>query len=73
MNLFCKIFHVTQIFTSPWKYNQNQAAEVTGATINKSLRILCAGHKEWDKALPMIAIWYRSTPTAGKNLSPFQI
>jgi hypothetical protein len=73
VNLFCKIFHVTQVLTSPYKHNQNQPAEVIGATINKSLQILCTDHKEWDKALPMIALSYRSTPTAGINLSPFQI
>jgi O-acetyl-ADP-ribose deacetylase (regulator of RNase III) len=73
MATFSKVFHITQIFSAPYKHNQNQPAEIIDATINKSLRILCADNKEWDKVLPMVALSYRSTPTAGKNLSPSQI
>jgi hypothetical protein len=59
--------------TAPYKHNQNQPAEIIGTTINRSLRILCAEHQEWDKILPIVAMSYRRTPTAGRNLSPFQI
>jgi hypothetical protein len=73
MQIVARTFHVTQILTAPYKHNQNQPAEIIGTTINRSLRILCAEHQEWDKILPIVAMSYRSTPTAGKNLSPFQI
>jgi hypothetical protein len=62
-----------QKLTAPYKHSQNSPAEVIGATINKSLRILCADHSQWHKALCMVALAYRSTPTAGRNLSPFEI
>jgi O-acetyl-ADP-ribose deacetylase (regulator of RNase III)/transposase InsO family protein len=71
--LISKTFNVTQKFTAPYKHSQNSPAEVIGATINKSLRILCADHSQWHKALSMVALAYRSTPTAGRNLSPFEI
>jgi hypothetical protein len=71
--LISKTFNVAQKFTAPYKHSQNSLAEVIGATINKSPRILCADHSQWHKALCMVALAYRSMPTAGRNLSPFAI
>jgi hypothetical protein len=71
--LISKTFNVTQKFTAPYKHSQNSPAEVIGATINKSLRILCADYLQCHKALCTVALAYRSTPTAGRNLSPFEI
>jgi hypothetical protein len=48
--LISKIFNVTQKFTAPYKHFQNSPAKVIGATINRSLRILCEDHSQWHKA-----------------------
>jgi hypothetical protein len=48
--LTSKTFNLTQKFTVPHNHSQNSPAEVIGATINKSLCILCADHSQWRKA-----------------------
>jgi hypothetical protein len=73
MQMFSKTYRVTQTSTARYKHDQNQPAKSIGTTINRSLRILCAEHQEYYKILPFVAMSYRSTPTAGRNLGPFQI
>ncbi|VDI02507.1 Hypothetical predicted protein [Mytilus galloprovincialis] len=78
VNLLCKMFNVTQHFTSSYHPQSNVACERTNSTLAQSLRAYCSEQQtNWPQVLPSIMMAFRMSPctqsTAKTNLEDAQL
>ena len=73
VNILCKMFNVTQHFTSSYHPQSNVACERTNATLAQSLRAYCSKEQtNWPDILPSIMMAFRMSPcTQSTGFSPY--
>ncbi|CAG2197363.1 unnamed protein product [Mytilus edulis] len=73
VNLLCKMFNVTQHFTSSYHPQSNVACERTNSTLAQSLRAYCSEQQtNWPQVLPSIMMAFRMSPcTQSTGFSPY--
>ncbi|VDI77535.1 Hypothetical predicted protein [Mytilus galloprovincialis] len=73
VNILCKMFNVTQHFTSSYHRESNVACERTNSTLAQSLRAYCSEQQTtWPEVLPSIMMAFRMSPsTQSTGFSPY--
>jgi hypothetical protein len=67
----CKIFHVKQVFPSPYHAQTNSCAEQFNSTILKALRIYCTKETDWPQYITPILYSYRASIVTSTGFSPY--
>ncbi|VDI18036.1 Hypothetical predicted protein [Mytilus galloprovincialis] len=75
VNIVCKMFNVTQHFTSSYLPQSNVTCERTNSTLAQSLRAYCSEQQtKWPEVLPSIMMAFRMSPNlAETNLEDAQL